>query len=354
MRRMQLDKILPGMKLAKAVFTDEGRVLLTAGLEFKENFRERLMSSGITDLFIEDDISIGIEIPEIVCEETLNEAKSLVRSIMNNETFSSAFNITRINEVVTRIIDELLSSDNVLVNLSQIRSVDDYTFEHSVNVCILSLIIGISLGFNSGRLKDLGIGSILHDIGKMKVPQEILKKPSQLTVEEFEEIKKHTVYGYEILKESKCISTVSAFIAYAHHERYDGSGYPSMLKGENIHLCARIVAIADVYDALTSDRVYRKKLRPHEVLEYITALGSKHFDPNMVKEFTKYVAAFPVGTAVRLNSNERGIVVRVDKSMPLRPVIRIVYASDGKKINPLHEVDLTKNMNLYVLDTCEL
>jgi HD-GYP domain-containing protein (c-di-GMP phosphodiesterase class II) len=127
---------------------------------------------------------------------------------------------------------------------------------------------------------------MLHDIGKLYIPREILKKPSQLTVYEFEEIKRHTILGYDILKKSDRLNMTSAYIALGHHERYDGSGYPLHLKSEGIQIFARIVAVADVYDALTSDRVYRKKLKPHEVYEYITSLGIYHFDPKVVESLS--------------------------------------------------------------------
>ena len=354
MRRMQLDNIKPGMRLAKAIFTSDGRVLLTSGIELKDNYIERLRTQGINDIFIEDEISAGVEIPEVICEGTRLEAKAIVKNLMDDRNFAGSINSGRVKEIINKIMDELLSNRDVLVNLSEIKSVDDYTFEHSVNVCVLSLITGIGLGFNINRLKDLGIGAILHDIGKLKIPEEILKKPSQLSVEEFEEIKKHTIYGYEILKDNSNISMVSAFIAFGHHERYDGSGYPLQLRGENIHQCARIVAVADVYDALPSDRVYRRTLRRHEVVEYITSLGSHHFDKDIVEQFIKYIAVYPVGTGVVLNTRERGLVVRVEKSMPTRPVVKIIYNEKGQKLINYSEIDLSKKLNIHVVDSCEL
>jgi HD-GYP domain-containing protein (c-di-GMP phosphodiesterase class II) len=232
--------------------------------------------------------------------------------------------------------------------------VDDYTFAHSVNVCVLSIISGIGLGYSISRLKELGVGAILHDIGKLKVPQELLKKPSQLTVEEFEEIKKHTIYGYEILKNNKKVSMVSAFIAFGHHERYDGSGYPLQLKGESIHHCARIVAVADVYDALTSDRVYRKKIKPHEAIEYILSLSAHHFDEEIVQSFIRFVAIYPVGTGVILNTKERGVVISENKDMPTKPVIRVVYSEKGKKVSKYYEIDLSSSKNVFITEACEL
>lgn len=354
MRKIHIDNAEPGIKTAKTVFNSEGRVLLTSGVVLKEKYLESLRSNGITEVYIEDEISKDIEILDVVCDQTRLEAKQVIKGLMENYTLSHTLNTSKIKEMIDKILDELLNNKEILINLSDIKSVDDYTFEHSVNVCILSLITGIGLGYNNLRLKDLGIGALLHDIGKLKIPEEILKKPLQLTVEEFEEIKKHTIYGYEILKDNENISMISAFIAFGHHERYDGSGYPLQLRGENIHQCARIVAIADVYDALTSDRVYRKKLRPHEVVEYITSLGNSYFDKEIVEVFLNYIALYPVGTAVILNTGERGVVIAVDKKMPTKPIVRIVFNESRIKLTTYYDVDLSIALGVFIVDSCEL
>jgi HD-GYP domain-containing protein (c-di-GMP phosphodiesterase class II) len=290
MRKIHIGAAAPGVKTAKAVYNSEGRVLLTSGIVLQDKYLDRLRLNGITEVYIDDEISNGIDVLDVVCDQTRLEAKQVVKGIMESYSLSQTLNIAKAKKVIDKIIDELLNNQEILINLADIKSVDDYTFEHSVNVCILSLITGIGLGYNNLRLKDLGIGAILHDIGKLRIPEEVLMKPSQLTVEEFEEIKKHTIYGYEILKDNQNVSMISAFIAFGHHERYDGSGYPLQLRGENIHQCARIVAIADVYDALTSDRVYRKKLRIHEVVDYISSLGGQHFDNEIVEVFLNCIA----------------------------------------------------------------
>lgn len=353
MRKVHIDNIVPGTRVAKSVFTSDGRELLASGIGIKENYIERLRKSGITEIFIEDEVSYGIDVADVVHENTRLEAKRLVKSLMEDGPFSQALNVKEVREIILRIIGELLSIGDIIVNLSEIRSVDDYTFEHSVNVCILSIITGIGLGFDKRCLKDLGVGAILHDIGKMRIPDEILKKPSQLTVEEFEEIKKHTVYGYEILKKLPNVSVISSLIAFGHHERYDGSGYPLQLRGENISLYARIVAIADVYDALTSDRVYRKKLRPHEVIEYIASLGAYHFDKEILECFIKYMAIYPKGTGVLLSTNERAIVVQLNVNMPTRPVVRVIYDQSQVTLKNYYEIDLSKEMNISIIDACE-
>jgi HD-GYP domain-containing protein (c-di-GMP phosphodiesterase class II) len=354
MRKVDLENVVLGSRLAKAVFTPDGRVLLSQGLILKESYLEKLKQSGIYELYIEDEISKGIEVNDVVKTETRIEARLLVKKVLRKYSFTDSLNAAKIEKVVDKIITDLLSSDNIVLNLSDIKSLDDYTFEHSVNVCVLSLITGISMGFNLQRLKELGVGALLHDIGKLRIPDDIVKKPSQLTFEEFEEIKKHTVYGYELLKKCKKISMVSAFIAFAHHERFDGSGYPLQIKGENIHQCARIVAISDVYDALTSDRVYRKKLKPHEVYEYVTSLGTHHFDQEIVKSFIKHIAIYPKGTGVVLNTKERGLVVQINRKIPTRPVIRVLFDEDNKALPQHYDVDLMNVRHKYVLDACEI
>lgn len=354
MRKIHIDQISPGSKLAKAIFTAEGRILLTAGMKIKKSYIDKLRLSGISEVYVDDDNPKNMQIDDAICEETRKEAQALIKKSISNYIFAESINKEKVNEVVVGIIDELLSSKEILINMSDIKNVDDYTFAHSINVCVLSLITGIGLGYNMLRLKDLGAGALLHDIGKLRIPKEILKKPCKLTVEEFEEIKKHTVYGYEILKDNKNVSMISAFIAFGHHERYDGSGYPLQLRGENIHQCARIVAAADVFDALSSDRVYRKKLRPHEVIEYITSLGSHHFDPEIVKSFIKYIAIYPVGTGVRLNTGEKGLVIKANKGAPTRPVVQIVYDKSDGKINNLPVIDLSKEREICIVDACEL
>ncbi|HEX2946414.1 MAG TPA: HD-GYP domain-containing protein [Clostridia bacterium] len=353
MHRVNIESIQYGVKLARTIFSSDGGVLLAQGVELKESYIDHLKNHGINEVYLEDDISTDITVRDVVRDETRNEAVVLVKKLMTNYQFSESIDVEEVKKTVNKILDELLGNDDILYNLSEIKSVDDYTFEHSVNVCILSLITGIGLEFDISRLRELGTGAMLHDIGKLCIPKEILKKPSQLTVEEFEEIKKHTILGYELLKKSGKVNLASAYIAFGHHERYDGSGYPLQLKNENIHMYARIAAVADVYDALTSDRVYRKKLKPNEVFEYITSLGVHHFDPRIIESFVKYVTVYPVGTGVLLNTRERGIVVRDNRARPTRPVIRIVYDDRMKKSSP-RDVDLSEQTNIFIVDGCEV
>ena len=352
MRRVKVDSVPEGARLARTVFSSDGGVLLMQGVELRDCYLELLRKRGIYEIYLDDDLSEGIEVHDVVNENTRNEAVAVVRDIMAGYSFSDVIDVEHVKTVVNRIVDELLSNDDILYNLTEIKTVDDYTFKHSVSVCILSIITGIGLGFDTAQLRELGLGAILHDIGKLCIPREILKKPSQLTVEEFEEIKKHTILGYELLKKSGQLNLVSSYIALGHHERYDGSGYRYRLKSEEIQIYARIVAVADVYDALTSDRVYRKKLKPHEVYEYITSMGLHHFDPVVVENFVRFVTVYPEGSGVLLNTRERAIVVKHNRKMPTRPLVRVVYDEDMKRSSK--EIDLSQESGIFIVDTCEV
>lgn len=354
MRRVHIDSIQFGVKLARTIYNSDGGVLLTKGIELKESYIDRLKNHGVSEVYLDDELSANLNIEDVVRDQTRNDAVVLMKKMMNNYHFSTSLDVEDVKKMVNKIVDELLGNDDILNNLSEIKSVDDYTFEHSVNVCILSLITGIGLDFDIHRLRELGIGAMMHDIGKLCIPKEILKKPTQLTVDEFEEIKKHTIFGYEMLRRSDKVSLVSSYIAFGHHERYDGSGYPLQLKNDNIQICARIVAVADVYDALTSDRVYRKKLKPNEVYEYITSLGINHFDPRVIESFVKYVTIYPIGTGVLLNTKERGLVINDNRSMPTRPVVRIVYDDKMKRLNNFKEIDISEQSNVFIVDSCEV
>jgi HD-GYP domain-containing protein (c-di-GMP phosphodiesterase class II) len=354
MRRVRLDRVKPGSRLARTVYSADGRILLAAGAVINDSYILKLKSNGIVELYIEDEISKNISPQDVVQEETRAEARTLVNNIMSNYVFTQSIEFEKVKTTVDKIIEEILLNKDIMVNLLDIKSIDGYTFAHSVNVCVLSLIIGIELGIKGERLRDLGIGSILHDLGKLRIPKHILDKPTVLTGEEFEEIKKHTIYGYDILMSHDEICKTAAIIALHHHERNNGEGYPLGMKGCDIHEFARIVAVADVYDALTSDRVYRSKINPHEVLEYITSLARDQFDKKVVNSFVKYVALYPVGTSVSLNTRERGIVVKYNPNRPTRPVVRIIMDKDFRLLETVREEDLSVENSLFIVGICEI
>lgn len=360
MRIVPIESVREGCYLAKSMFDDEGRILLREGVQLTDNLIKRIKLMGIYSLYIIDEYSAK-EIEDIIKPELRQKAVKVVK-----ETFFHLENIipkgmtcknlsqirerenffSSIREIADELIDELLSKKNVLINLVDIKSMDNYTYQHCVNVAVLSLILGIQLELNKFELNDLCIGALVHDIGKILVPKELILKPGKLTNEEFTIIKQHTTKGYEYLRNVLEISAPSRVIALEHHEHFNGNGYPDRRTGSKISKLARIVSIADVYDALTSDRPYRRAMSPNDAVEYIMAGGSSQFDYEMVKVFSKVVVPYPEGTIVKLSNGDCAVVEKVFQNYPLRPLVKIVKSFDESRVGTF--TNLTETLHLVI------
>ncbi|TLM97807.1 HD-GYP domain-containing protein, partial [bacterium] len=327
MRKMSISKVFPGMVTARTIYSSSGHVLLSKGISLNPMFIRRLKELKIPAVYVQEGyLRERDEVEDIVSEKTRMETQQTVRRIFSEINRHKRVNIMAAKAAVNNIVDELLRNRRVVINLTDIRSYDDYIFGHCVNVCILSVMTAITLEYNELQLRDLGVGAILHDIGKLLVSKEILDKPGKLTPAEMDTVKEHSRHGFAILREHQELSLLAAHIAFQHHEKVDGTGYPRGLKGSEILEFSRIAAVADVYDALTADRVYRKAFMPHEALKIISEGSGTHFDSEVVRAFMKKVAPFPVGTIIALNSGDVGIVVDNHRKNPARPVIRIVLS----------------------------
>lgn len=344
MRRLSVEKLKSGMVVARSIYNSDGRVLLHAGIILDDVYIKRLQQMGIYSVYVKDDLidDLNLHIPELISETTrINTIKDIKQNFLNLEK-NRKLNIRAVKTLVDNILDELLLNSNVLVHLSDIRTFDDYTFAHSVNVCVLSIVTGITLGYHDLKLKELGLGALLHDVGKTRIDKSIINKPDDLTREEFAEIKRHTEYGFEILRQYDEISLLSAHVAYQHHERWDGNGYPRQLAGENIHEYARIVAVADVYDALLADRPYRPSYTVNQALTVLKRMGGIYLDKNCVTALISNIAIYPIGTIVELSTGDIGVVVDNNKEFPNKPVLRIIFDKSSRKLCSPHEIDLSK------------
>jgi len=342
-----------GMILGETIYDSMGNVLLSGGVELKESYIHKLKDFGIPRvkilLGIEPDIISKEKYPDSL-EEVRIEAKEIIKETMNSLYYYESANIEKVIKIVSQIIDELIKNKDISLNLNNLRSLDDYTFEHSVNVCILSLLIGINMGFEEDKLREIGIGAFLHDIGKVLIPADILNKPSKLTGDEYEIVKKHTIFGYEMLKKSSLVSELAADIVLSHHERPDGKGYPLSKEQNSIDVFSRIVAISDVFDALTSDRVYKKKIDPFSAVEYMIKMANTQFDKNIVYEFISALGLYPLGSIVRLNTREVGKIIKINKLYPQKPIVRIIMDNNGCKVKEYFEVDIYKNPSVHITD----
>lgn len=349
MQKVSVTNIQPGMVVGKNIYSYDGLLLLTSGTVLTENFIERLKKVGITSIYIRNNYLDGIKIPEVIREETRQKAVMLIQKSFNNLKSTARINIEQFHQAASCIVNEVISNRHAMVHLTDIRTYDNYTFSHSVNVCVLSAITGLQLGYNKHRLHSLVLGALLHDAGKTFVPLEILNKPGRLTEEEMSVMREHTKVGFEILrKQIDKIPLPAAHVALQHHEKYNGGGYPRGLNGDSIHEFAKIASIADVYDALTADRPYRNRLPAHEAYDLLIALSNVHFDPKILTVFLSNIALYPIGSFISLNTGEIGIVTNVLPKLPARPIVKVITDADCKIIDQPFEIDLTKKLTVFV------
>jgi len=340
LRKIPVALLKPGMKVGKSLYSSRGELLLSAGSILTAKNIERLKALKIPALYVADGFLDGVAVEDVITEETRVQAVVQVRELLQEQGLPlkgagrAILKVRQIAETLESIIDQLLANRSLVVNLVDIRAIDDYTFGHCVNVCVLSLLTGITLGYDRGKLFRLGLGAILHDVGKVAVPGEILNKPGELTEGELAVIRQHPEKGRRVVSRMPGVSFVSVQVVYQHHERYDGSGYPLGLKGEDVHELAYVCGVADVFDALTADRVYRRAYPVHEAYELVAGAGNQLFAFRVVRAFLENVAAYPVGTWVRLSTGETGLVVENKRGFSLRPRVRVFFDGSGGPVKP--------------------
>ena len=270
------------------------------------------------------------------------EAHKIIHNIMQDVRLGEQVKLEKVEPVVEQMTESILRNGGALLSLCRVKNKDDYTFLHSVSVCALQVSFCRALAMDAATLHLAGIGGLLHDIGKVKVPDKILNKAGRLTDEEFKVMKCHVTESKQILDQTMGISEISIQVAYQHHERHDGSGYPEGLKGEAISQMGKMAAICDVYDAITSDRVYHKGLPPHEALRKIFEWSKFHFDPALVQQFLRTIGIYPVGTLVMLESGRLAIVLEQGEGNLLQPTVKVIYDSRRQQYIEPKMVDLAR------------
>jgi HD-GYP domain-containing protein (c-di-GMP phosphodiesterase class II) len=284
----------------------------------------------------------------VISKKTQVVAFKAVSNMIHNVRSGHGVDAKQTKEVSEKLVEEVLQAPDAIMNLMDIKSFDDYTFTHNINVATLSLLIGVAIGLDKKELNDLGTGALLHDVGKLKIPLSILNKDGKLTDQEFAEMKMHPQYGYEILNKSKGISERSRIVALQHHEKFQGGGYPRKLKGTEINLFARICAIADVYDALTTDRPYRVAMSPYEAMKILNSGIDNHFDPKLLTSFIRKFSLYPAGSLVALNDGSYGLVLKNNSNSVIRPVIKILMDPEGNRVKERVEINLLEYKNLFI------
>lgn len=340
---------------------------------------QALLQSGIPDLVIDTDKGLDVEVapapvvkaaapapapepvapkeipppsPRVSYEQEIEKAKEIqgkakraITNLFNQARMGNAIEISVVAPLVDEINQSIERNAGALLSIVRLKTVDDYTYMHSVAVCALMISLGQRLGLKGEELHQVGMGGLLHDVGKMGVPLEILNKPGKLTDEEFVVVKSHPMQGWEILKNAQVNDEVPLDVCLHHHEKMDGSGYPERLSGEGISLHARMGAVCDVYDAVTSDRPYKKGWDPAEAIKRMAEFRTGHFDETVFQAFVKTIGIYPTGSLVRLKSGRLAVVTdQSDKSL-LTPKVKVFFSTKSKGPIKMEVIDLGRSQD---------
>lgn len=331
MRGIDIRDLKEGQKLARPIYDDAGRVLLHKGTIIKDIYVKRLNEFGIPFVYVEDELIGPLEVEDLLHDSVRIQSVKMIKFTMEKAKISKDIDIRYVSEIVNKIIDDIALSPDLLINFSDIRSKSLHLFNHCISVAVLAIVTGIVLKLDQLKLKNLGMGAILHDIGKSLVFSE-----------------EHTTLGFNLIKQNKEINIACAHVAYQHHERYDGKGFPRGLKGEKIHLFAQITAIANYYDNLVSPLDMEEKLYPYQAIEKLTAESGKMFHLELVEAFTRNIVPYPVGSLAKLNTGALGVVVGLHSNFPTRPIIKLITDKFGAILAEFPELDLLEERTIFI------
>jgi len=266
-------------------------------------------------------------------KELYKASQDVINEVMHNARFGKALQQGVIRKQAIDVLSSIKRDNLALLSLLNLKNFDEYTFTHCLNVAVLSTSFAYHLKFTEDKLLSVGRGAFLHDIGKAKVPLNILNKPDKLSDSEFRIMAMHPTFGEQIYHKESMNDDIELSIVLHHHESFDGSGYPDKQSGSQINRFASIVSIADFYDALTTERVYKKVIHPAEAIQIIYSLSGKKFDPRVVNHFIKTIGIYPIGSLVELSDERIGMVVAFSRDNLLKPVVQIIKNESGILVN---------------------
>lgn len=342
-----------GNNIAKPIYDSKLSLLINKGVTLTENLLTKLKAADIRHVYIEDDISRGITLEPMISDEIKLQAFSVMKSIYESQKTKENQDTTPVREstirelkdLVDEIITEIYSKNDQRYYSTELMGAEMYHYNHSVEVMILSLLIGRKMGLDREKLVKLAMGAMLADVGKSRVPDEVLNKKGKLEAHEFEEVKRHVDYSYSILKDLVGLSSLSRQIVLLHHEKLDGSGYPNGFTGDQIPMLVRIATVCDIFSAIVSDRTYNNRISVDTALEILRSATPVKLDQDVFTTLQQVIDVYPPGTIVELSNQQIGIVVRTNTSSPTRPILRVIDIVDKK---PKEELDLMQELTLFI------
>jgi len=353
-----IDFLKPGMVLIGDLFTKEGIFIWPAKKPITQSLINDLKSKDISELYYTKVTSKDLSqtMPPMFSEEVKEEAKVAIDGILNQVKKDEKVNVEDVRNVIEKLFKELITKlGKAIINLSIVKNYDEYTYTHLINVTVLSMFFSKFLGASDFVIKEIGMGAILHDVGKVKIPTSILYKPGELTEEELKIIKKHPIIGYFAIKDEPTVSTYAKKIVLFHHERFDGNGYPLGLKFDRIGRYPQIVSLADIFDALTSERPYKQGMSVPQTLNFIMKESGVYFEPILAQKFImemsklyKLPSPYAIGSFVLLNTGEKAVVIQKDSEYTFRPVVIVVESAFGRPDNKT-KINLALDSSRYIV-----
>lgn len=315
-----------------------------ADIEDAEAFLDR---RGVTSVTVAETTDLDEAVHEAEARENKARGREsydagvdLMRDIETQAKLGRVFDIEPLQKLVSALLDTLLKDPAAVLGLTAIKSHDEYTLNHSINVCILSIALGSELGLDEETLRSLGLSALLYDLGKVRIPEEILNKEGPLTPEEWSIIKTHAAEGADLLKRIQLVDQMPMIVAYEHHQRHDMTGYPPPVGAREQHLFSKIVALGDAYDAMTTRRPFRREVRPDKALAVLMQGRNKAYDPAVTKAMVALLGIYPMGAVVKLSDLSTAVVFRVNKDDLLRPRVKRLIAASGKWLTEPVMLDL--------------
>lgn len=352
MRLVPIGSIKEGSKLAKIVYDEQGRILLNHGVELTSTLIKRLLENGVMGVYVDDHYSTG-EIKDVISPELRNKATGEIQKVfksiraemdrqissmtMTKDNMSKKLKMVadskyfaKLDDVISDMIEEITKNKEAMVGLVDIKNMKSFVYQHSIQVTVLSLMIGASMRLNKNQLKDLAIGAMLHDIGLSFIDKDLLIHRDDFTEAQEKEYLSHVELGHEFIKESTDLSVHARMGILEHHELFNGTGYPRGLEGTHIHLNARIIALANIYDKMAS-ALDGKIIPPNELIEYVMGNAGKKsiFDFDVAKHFVSKIIPYPNGTLIELSNGRKAIVVGYNHQQPLRPKLKLLDPADA-------------------------
>ncbi len=363
MNEIKLGELKLGDQLEEAVFSKDGNLLLNKGTVVSYEILSKLKNHDV-DFYNTITRISGEHQPENVLntrdyEKSVETVKRVFEKVLSQDQTGIKGKIPddqvdMVVGVVEVMLKEINSREELLYSMTKLMDTDDYTYKHSVNVSILSILTAKAMDFSDEEIKEIAIGALLHDIGKAKVGSEVIQKPSALKGNEREEMRKHPEYGYEIVKDVEGLPYSVKQIVRHHHEKLDGTGYPMGLKGMEIPKYVRLVTVCDMYDAMTTNRIYRKRMPVYTALEILMKDAVYKIDREVYRKMTSTICVFPVGVGVILSDGRVGIVSSYTHQNPTRPKVKVIDFTIGQSEIDVEEINLERHHTLFIVDVWDV